>query len=162
MTSKDLQWPPVTNWLTFWLRWPHSGYITATFWLPSGYILATFWLHSGYILTTFWVLSGFILANFRLHSGYILTTLWLHYGYILATFWLHSGYILTTIWLHSDYKNRQKRQKDHLTWLDELNRPHIDPSQPPMQCPAGTRTWPATRYFFWYLTRPDSVSEIIG
>ena len=30
------------------------------------------------------------------------------------------------------------------------------------QCPAGTRTRPATRYFFRYPTRPDSVLEIIG
>ena len=30
------------------------------------------------------------------------------------------------------------------------------------QCPAGTRTRPATRYFFPYPTRPDSVLEIIG
>ena len=32
----------------------------------------------------------------------------------------------------------------------------------PTQCPAGTRTRPATRYFFQYPTRPDSVLEIIG
>ena len=30
------------------------------------------------------------------------------------------------------------------------------------RCPAGTRTRPATRYFFRYLTRPDSVLEITG
>ena len=30
------------------------------------------------------------------------------------------------------------------------------------QCPAGTRTRPATRYFFRYPTRPDSVLEISG
>ena len=29
------------------------------------------------------------------------------------------------------------------------------------QCPTGTRTRPATRYFFRYLTRPDSVLKII-
>ena len=30
------------------------------------------------------------------------------------------------------------------------------------QCPAGTPTRPATRYFFPYPTRPDSVLEIMG
>ena len=34
--------------------------------------------------------------------------------------------------------------------------------KPYNQCPAGTRTRPATRYFFRYPTRPDSVLEIIG
>ena len=33
---------------------------------------------------------------------------------------------------------------------------------PNQQCPAGTRTRPATRYFSRYPTRPDSVLEIIG
>ena len=31
-----------------------------------------------------------------------------------------------------------------------------------LQCPAGTRTRPATWYFFRYPTQPDSVLEIIG
>ena len=48
MTSKDLQWPPMT---------------TTTFWLRSGYILTTFWLHSDCILTTFWLPSGYILTK---------------------------------------------------------------------------------------------------
>ena len=30
------------------------------------------------------------------------------------------------------------------------------------QCPTGRRTRPATRYFFRYLTQPDSVLKIIG
>ena len=30
------------------------------------------------------------------------------------------------------------------------------------QCPAGTRTWPAIRYFFRYPTQPHSVLKIIG
>ena len=30
------------------------------------------------------------------------------------------------------------------------------------QCPTGTRTRPATRYFFRYPTQPDSVLKIIG
>ena len=30
-----------------------------------------------------------------------------------------------------------------------------------VQCPTGTRTRPATRYFFRYPTRPDSVLKII-
>ena len=34
--------------------------------------------------------------------------------------------------------------------------------KPREQCPAGTRTRPATRYFFWYPTRPDSVLESSG
>ena len=37
--------------------------------------------------------------------------------------------------------------------------PHPIPST---QCPTGTRTRPATRYFFRYPTRPDSVLKIIG
>ena len=44
----------------------------------------------------------------------------------------------------------------------QTNCPGTDWIQTKYQCSAGTRTRPATRYFFRYPTRPDSVLEIIG
>ena len=44
----------------------------------------------------------------------------------------------------------------------QTNCPGTDWIQTKYQCSAGTRTRPATRYFFRYLIRPDSVLEIIG
>ena len=64
----------------------------------------------------------------------------------------------------SPYCFVQKRSMSAKSWLFVLISEHMnsEPSIKAMQCPAGTRTRPATRYFFRYPTRPDSVLEISG
>ena len=61
------------------------------------------------------------------------------------------------------WKNQMKGEKKTLMekniWFCAFWEPSI---MSPHKCPAGTRTRPATWYFFRYPTRPDSVLEISG
>ena len=64
---------------------------------------------------------------------------------ISSYFWIFlaiSGYfrlfLTVSHYVWPNVKKRQKRQRDHLTWLNELNRAQIDPSQCPMTKGGGT------------------------
>ena len=70
-------------------------------------------------------------------SGYF----WLFLA-ISSYFWIFlaiSGYFRLFLTVsHYVWPNVKKRQRDHLTWLNELNRAQIDPSQCPMTKGGGT------------------------
>ena len=63
----------------------------------------------------------------------------------------HSLYMPDTI--DPGFSRRAKQQKcwDRL----QITSSYLE------QCITGTRTWPATRYFFWYPTWPNSILKII-